>query len=201
MMTPTTTANPKISLIVPITNKISPPGLTAEPLTRPAEQPLKVLYYRRNRNIAYFPSRAKNDFDGTFGNLFSHCDSKGDPDQIGILELDSGPLVAVIEDDVESGSLQAIGDILRGRFHALVLDVSRGNHDLEWRDRGRQPESVLIVALLDCRSQDALDTNAITTHNRRNFLAVLVEHPRAHFLGIAVAEFEDVPNLNRCVDA
>ena len=41
---------------------------------------LKIFNYRRDPNIAYFPSRAKNDFHSIFGNLLSDRDSKGDTD-------------------------------------------------------------------------------------------------------------------------
>jgi hypothetical protein len=49
-------------------------------LPRPAEQLLKMFHDRRDLNIANFASRAQNHFHGTFGNLVSDRDSKGDTD-------------------------------------------------------------------------------------------------------------------------
>src|SRR5579863_8466366 len=77
------------------------------------QRSLKIFHYRRDRNIAYFSSRAQNDLHGTFGNLLPHRDSKGDTDQVGIFELHSRALVPVIENDVKSGGFQARRDIDR----------------------------------------------------------------------------------------
>src|SRR5208282_3638780 len=71
--------------------------------SRPSEQFLKMVDDRRNRNIAYFTSRTQNDFHSTFGNLLSDCDSKGDTDQVRVLEFDPGAFVAVVENHVEAG--------------------------------------------------------------------------------------------------
>ena len=66
---------------------------------------------------------------------------------------------------------------------------------------GRQPEAVFVVALLDGGGQNALDANAITAHDRRDFFAVFVEHARAHGFGIFVSELEDVADFDGGVDA
>src|SRR5215471_4922151 len=80
-------------------------------LACPAERSLKMLHYRGNRNIANFAGRTENDLHGTFGNLLSDGDSKGDTDQVGVLELHSRPLIAVVEDHVESGRLEPLRNI------------------------------------------------------------------------------------------
>ena len=49
--------------------------------------------------------------------------------------------------------------------------------------------------------QDALDSNAIAAHDRGDFLAILVQHPRPHRLRVLVAQLEDVADLDRGVDA
>ena len=61
------------------------------------QQALKVLPYGRNLNVSGLASRALNDFDSIVGNLLSDIDSKRDTNQVGVLELDSWPFVAVIE--------------------------------------------------------------------------------------------------------
>ncbi len=75
------------------------------------------------------------------------------------------------------------------------------HHHLERRNRRRQPEPVLVVILLDRRRQNALDPNPVAPHDRRHFLAVLVEHPGAHRFRILVAQLEDVSNLDGFIDA
>ncbi len=83
--------------------------------SRPPEHSLKIFHYRGNRNIAHLASLAQNDFHSTFGNLLSHSDSKRDTDQIRVLELHSRPLIPIIQNHVEPGSLQTLGDVLRRR--------------------------------------------------------------------------------------
>ena len=48
--------------------------------------------------------------------------------------------------------------------------------------------------------QNALQPDAVAAHDRRHFLAVLVEHARAHRLGVLVAQLEDVADLDRLAD-
>src|SRR5579872_1091221 len=67
------------------------------------QQRSKMFHYRADRNIAYFASRAQNDFYSSFGNLLADVDSKGDTNQICVLELHSRPFVAVINNHIESG--------------------------------------------------------------------------------------------------
>src|SRR3984957_7452965 len=136
---------PSTALIVPIFRFRSARHRTGIVSSHPPKQLLKLLDYRRNRNIAYFAGRPNNDLHGPFGNLLSHSDSKRDTDQIGILEFHSGALVAVIEHHVEAGTLQPLGNVLGGRFHGFILPVHRSYDDLKRRNRWRQPESVLVI--------------------------------------------------------
>src|SRR5579863_1106496 len=138
--------NPIIALTVPISPKSTLPGL-GKLSSRLAEHSLKVFHYCRNRNIAYFTSRALNDFHSTFGNLLSHSDSKGDTDQIGILELHPRPLVPVIEDHVKSCRLEPFCNVLGGRLYGFILHVDRRHYDLKRSDGRRQPETVFVVPL------------------------------------------------------
>ena len=45
--------------------------------------------------------------------------------------------------------------------------------------------------------QDAFDANAVATHHKRHFLALRVEHARAHRVAVLRGEFEDVPDFER----
>src|SRR5580698_2396017 len=104
-----TAANTRTALKVPIVSKLRRP---AAQLSGPGWQhSLKIFHYRRDPNIAYFPSRAKNHFHGAFGNLVSHRDSKGDTDQVRVLELHPGPFVAVIEDHIKACRFQLFRNV------------------------------------------------------------------------------------------
>src|ERR1700722_831968 len=189
------TRNPIVALAVPMShNPLSQgPGTTS---SRPAEQLRKEFHDRADPNIAHFSSRAQNDFHSTFGNLLSHRDSKGDTNEIGVLELDSRPFVAVVENQVIPLSFQSLRDVLGRRSNRLILDVDRRNHNLKRRNGWRQPEAVLVIALFDRRGQDSFDSDAVASHDRHNFLAIFVEPSRSHRLRIPVTQPEDVPDKN-----
>ena len=50
--------------------------------------------------------------------------------------------------------------------------------------------------LFDRRGNDSLHADAVAAHDDRHFFALLVQHCRAHRLGILRAEFEDVTDLH-----
>ena len=82
-------------------------------------------------------------------------------------------------------------------FCVGVRIVGRRDHHMERRDRRRQHHAVLIVEQLDGAAQNALDADAVGAHDRRDFLAVGIQHAQAHRLRILVAELENVPDLDR----
>ena len=65
---------------------------------------------------------------------------------------------------------------------------------------GGSQKPLSSCVLLDARGQDALHADAVAAHDRRHFLAVLVEHARAHRLRVLVAQLEDVADLDRFAD-
>src|SRR6185369_9821060 len=77
-----------------------------------------------------------------------------------------------------------------------IADIRHGNDHSERSDRSREPESILIVRLLDRCGENAFDTDAVAAHDRRNFFAIGIKDTRAHRLGVLVAELEDVSNLD-----
>src|SRR5579872_487500 len=79
---------------------------------RPAKHSLKMFDYRRNRNIAYLASLAENDLHGTFGNFLSYRDSKRYTHQIRVLELDSWPLIPVIQHHIKARGFETLGNVL-----------------------------------------------------------------------------------------
>src|SRR5579864_8630270 len=158
--------NPTTAFTVPMSHNSA--QRDAESISRrPAKHSLKMFDYRGNPNIAYLTSLAENDFHSAFGNLLSHRDSKRDTDQIRVLELHPGPLVPVIQNYIESGSLKALGNVLGSSLHRLIFHVHRRDDHIKRSNRFRQPEPVLVIALFDRRSQDALDADPVASHDRR----------------------------------
>src|SRR5215813_14810674 len=64
-------------------------------------------------SILRFACRARNHFDLTFRNLLANIDSEGDTDQIGVFELDSGALVAIVQQHGKANIFQLLRDLLR----------------------------------------------------------------------------------------
>src|SRR6266446_3925742 len=160
-----------------------------------------MLPYGRNLNVSGLASRALNDFHSIVGNLLSHIDSKGNTNQIGVLELHTRTFIAIIEQYVDASVFKSASDVLGGSADLLVAGVGGDYHHFKRCDRSWQPEPVFVIRLLDRRRQNALDANPVTPHDWDDFLPIAVEHARAHRLGILVAEFEDVSDFDRRVDA
>jgi hypothetical protein len=55
------------------------------------------------RDCPGWVGEAVEEFDFAFGELLADGDAEGDADEVGVFEFDAGALVAVIEEDVESG--------------------------------------------------------------------------------------------------
>src|ERR1700684_3511381 len=102
------------------------PG-TRDTSSRPAEQLLERFHNRGDPNITHFASRAQNDLHSAFGNLLSYRDSKRDTDQIGILEFDSRPLIAVVKNHVESSRFEPLRNVFRGILNGLIFYIDGRN--------------------------------------------------------------------------
>src|SRR6267378_3713109 len=90
------------------------PAGRKNPLALPRQQPSKVLPYGWNLNVSRLPSRALNHFHSIVGNFLSNIDSKGDTNQVRILELHPRTLIAVVQQYVDAGGFQSAGNSLRG---------------------------------------------------------------------------------------
>src|ERR1700752_5030180 len=55
----------------------------------------------------------------------------------------------------------------------------------------------MVIALLDRRRQDALDSDSVTPHDWRNFFAGLIQNARVHRLRVLVAKLKDMCDLHR----
>ena len=122
----------------------------------------------------------------------SKCDSDWDSDEIGICELHTCALLAVIVKNLDSCCLEIIVDLLcniRVLDQADEVDLVRGNCN-------RKLQTVLVIVLFAKAGKKAPDSDSVASHDDRLSLAVLVLVIASHGLGVACSELEDVSDLN-----
>ena len=120
----------------------------------------------------------------------------GYPDQVGVRELRSGPLVAVVHEHLQSRGLQLSGDMVRGFPHPVGLVQGDGNDDdVERRDGVRPDDAARVVALFDGRGRDPGHADPVAAHVHAAGAAAGVQHRRAHGVAVLGAELEDVPHF------
>src|SRR5262245_15214936 len=124
-------------------------------------------------------------------------EAPGDPDQLGVRELHAGPLVAVVEQDVDARLPELLVEALPCLRRGDVLRVQHCDHELEGSHVQRPDDSLLVVVPLHDRREAATDPDAVGAHDDRDGLAGLVEHGCAELLAVAGAELEDVADLDR----
>ena len=125
-----------------------------------------------------------------------------DAEQLVVRELHARAGIAVVEQHFDAGSrefaVQALGDLA----DALgLLQIDRDQRHGERGDGLGPDDALVIVVLFDGRRHDARHTDAITAHEHRHGLALLVEHRGVHGLAVLAAELEDVAHLDAAGDA
>src|ERR1700691_1084588 len=123
-------------------------------------------------------------------------DPERDADQFGVAELDPGPDLPVVHDDVDAGVGQGHVDLLPRLGHRGVVLLGDHHHDLERGHRDRPDDALGVVVDLDDRGHRALDADAVAAHERPDRLAVRAGHADLHGLGVLGAELEDVADLD-----
>lgn len=123
---------------------------------------------------------ARHQFHLAGRGLFTNIDAVRNAHEIGVFEFDARALVSVIQQNVKSRRFKFLGNLLAGFAQSLVGHVGHRDNHGKRRNCNRQPETVGVVRLLDRCCEDALDTDAVAAHDRRNFFAVGVEHARTH---------------------
>src|SRR6185503_19235600 len=86
---------------------------------------------------------------------------RGDPNQIGVLELDAGSLVAVVEQRIDPVLLELGTDALGGLPQGRVAGVHRNHVGTERCQRCRPHDAGGVVVLLDGGRHGASDADAV----------------------------------------
>src|SRR5579859_3456029 len=172
-------------------------------------QPARGALYRRFDRLAYpfdglvqrYPlglaAGAVGQLDHAVGQgALADRDAQGDADQFDVAELDPGAFAAVVDDRLDAFGEQLLVDPFAGLDHGLVVGL--GNHygHVEWRDRHRPHDALVVVVPFDDRRHRPLDTDAVATHDDLCACAVRIEYGRVECLAVPVAELEDVADLD-----
>src|SRR5262245_17610779 len=126
-------------------------------------------------------------------------DAHGEPDQVGVLELDARALVAVVEERVDPSGLQLRGDPLGGLSQLRVGSVHRDHPGAVGRERRRPDHARVVVVLLDRGRDGARDPDPVASHLDRPLDAVGAEEARPHRRAVLGAEVEDLSDLDATV--
>ena len=129
-------------------------------------------------------------------------DAMRDADQLDVGEHRPGTQAAIVEHDFDAGvatssSIKLFGFFAHGR---VLVRVDRADRDAPRRHRLRPDDAGGVVVLLDRRGDDAADADAVAAHLHHARLAGVVEHGRAHRLGVFLAELEHVADFDAARD-
>ena len=191
----------------------TPPALRARPPSRrglrirraPCRKcfPAKSNYFTDFREI--FPALAGEDFAGladfdfdriAFDGFRADGDAQRIADEVAVLELDAGALLAVVEQRVDAGRLAFLVDAFAIGELVILLRVDDSDDDFERRDGARPDNAVLVIVLLDGGGHRAADADTVAAHVEWLFFALLVEERRAHGCAVLRAEREDLAGLD-----
>jgi len=134
----------------------------------------------------------------------TNIDSVWDTNEIRVFELDSSAFIPVVQENVCACGFEFRGDLFSCGEKGLVADVGDRDDDLEgcygWV-KGIGGALVRSRGGFDGGGEDALDADAVATHDRGNFFAVAVEDGSSHGLRVPAAQFKDVADLDSFAEA
>src|SRR5207249_1859227 len=118
-------------------------------------------------------------------------DAHGQAEEIGVLELHPGPLVAVVQHRLETLRPARVVDRLGGISLGLVFDAHADDVRVQRRDRPRPDDPVPVGELLDRGGGDPGRTDAVAPHDDRLLAPRLVEIRRPERRRVLRAELDD----------
>src|SRR4029453_5339819 len=89
------------------------------------------------------------------------------PYQIGILKLDSRPLVSIIHKNFDAALLELLVNTIGSTLDRLVFIVDRKQQNMERCNRERPDDTVGIIVLFDGGGDQTGDADAVAAHFNR----------------------------------
>src|SRR5690625_147886 len=155
----------------------------------------------RQRNLFKILLRPALDFDYAFFQA-APADRypKRNPDQIGVLELDSRTLFPVVNQDIRTRFLSRPGKSDSSFTNFLVSRIEQYNFDLIRRDIPRPVDSIGVVTLLNHRLKRPAHTDSVTSHDHRTELSIFIGKGRIERFTVRCSEFKNVTDRDRAPD-
>ena len=118
-------------------------------------------------------------------------------DQVGILELDAGALIAIVQQHVDAGGRQFLVELVGNVGDLGLFHVERDQQHFVGSQRQRPDDAVFVVAGFDQRGDDPIHADAVAAHDQGVLLFVGVEIFGLQGGGVFGAELEDVADFDR----
>ncbi len=99
---------------------------------------------------------AVDDFHFALGEFFADRNSIGNADEVGILEFDAGPIIAIIEERVKIHFETALVNRFGGRSKGRVGDGYRRDDNIERGDGGRECQAVGVMMMFCRGTEDSI---------------------------------------------
>src|SRR5690606_9488102 len=138
-------------------------------------------------------------YHAAFEAALSHGDAKRQSDQVCILELYPGALVAVVDEGLIARLGQLFFYLRDGRFYFRAFSQLANVHRVR-SDGYRPDETQVIRRLFNNRGHQTRDTNAVAAHDERLLRALIVYEGGVHLLTVMGPEDEDVARFYASVD-
>src|SRR5690606_2739990 len=142
------------------------------------------------------------NFHDTFlQTAITHGDAQRHPNQFPIGEHDAGARIAIVEDDVDTSSLQLRIELIRRVAYGFTLVITHGaDHNLEWCDRARPDDAAFIVILFDRSGGYPADAETVATHLKHGRFPIRIDTSCIQGARVFVTQEEDMAHFDAALD-
>src|SRR4029453_7981327 len=136
----------------------------------------------------------------TFGSLLSYYDAHRDANKVRILELDSRPLVAIIQQRLYAGLMKPGSNMERQIHLHLILRRNRNDMNLIRSNRFWPNDPVAICMLLKDGGEQPGYPNSVAAHYERLFLARRIQKFCVQRITVFRSQLKHMANLNTSME-